>query len=385
MKTIRQLSLLSVLFALTACGGGNSETTADTATAELALAAKACGGNGAKKCPTPAPAPAPTPAPTPTPAPAPTPAPSPAPTPAPAPAPVSVAPSINVVSSPNTVYQIGDYWFEDGEWGTAGLTRGTYTGLNGTGWQQSIGVSPTLGTNGEVAGRVSWGVPIGNNEVKTYPSFISGNKPGWTNPWITPAGQSVILTDGSQRQIYPSGPTPNSFFPLQLPIAPLTMSVAFQHNQAPVGRGHLSVDIWLQKTPTQTQGFNSQGEITNEIMIPITYWGNYGAYGYRNPGWYDHDVTLDGRLYHVYVGKDGSGNITNVVGPWKFIVFEPDQPLTPNQALTIKVDTFVNYLRTRSTNGTPWATNEYMVSLETGVETVEGTGDLTLYNYRVWH
>ena len=35
--------------------------------------------------------------------------------------------------------------------------------------------------------------------------------------------------------------------------------------------------------------------------------------------------------------------------------------------------------------GTPWAKgNEYVVSVELGVEPQDGTGDITMFNYRVW-
>ena len=70
-------------------------------------------------------------------------------------------------------------------------------------------------------------------------------------------------------------------------------------------------------------------------------------------------------------------------GGWKFVVFQPDQPI---EAGTLDLAKFINYVATRKDElGTPWATGrEYAVSVELGVEPVDGTGDLTLYNYRVW-
>ena len=55
----------------------------------------------------------------------------------------------------------------------------------------------------------------------------------------------------------PSGPTPGTFFPMQLPMAPLYSSFNYTHNATPTGHGHLSYDIWLQNTPTQPHGFTA--------------------------------------------------------------------------------------------------------------------------------
>ena len=91
-------------------------------------------------------------------------------------------------------------------------------------------------------------------------------------------------------------------------------------------------------------------------MIPLNYWGGYGAYpSGRNPGWYDRDEMIDGRLWHIYISKNGDGTFTpNFVGGWKFIVFEPDGPVAPG---TLDLATFINYLTTRKdAAGTPWAT-----------------------------
>jgi hypothetical protein len=286
---------------------------------------------------------------------------------------------------PSTMLQAGAdadaYWLQDGVWGPGSLTRGTYTGLDGTQYEQSMGVSPTTGPKGEVTGRISWGWPTGTTEVKSYMAFLAGNKPGWANSWTMPGGYAVQLPNGKQSDKFPSGKTPGSIFPLQLPIASLKTSVSYKHNAAPTGRGHLSYDIWLQNTPDQPNSFSAP-PITHEIMIPLDYWGNYGAYGYRNPKWYSHDATIDGRLWHVYFvrnfpsGQPGTG--------WTFTVFEPDQPgIQPG---TLDLAAFINYLTTQKDSaGSPWAQgNEYCVSVELGVEPVEGTGDITMDKFRVW-
>jgi hypothetical protein len=292
---------------------------------------------------------------------------------------------ISMAAWPTTILQTGSntdaYWLQDGVWGPGALTRGTYTGLTGSQYQQSMGVSPSMGANGEVAGRISWAWPTGTTEVKSYMSFLSGNKPGFANSWTTPGGYNVRLLDGSDSQTYPSGKTPGSVFPVQLPIASLKASIAYKHNAAPTGRGHLSYDIWLQNTPDQCHGFDNCNEITHEIMIPLDYWGGYGAYvaggGGRNPAWYSHDDTIDGRLWHIYYAPDFNGR-------WKFIVFEPDQPGV--QPGTLDLAAFINYVaKQKDSSGTPWANgNEYCVSAELGVEPVDGTGDITMFNYRIW-
>ena len=272
----------------------------------------------------------------------------------------------------------------DGVWGAGNLSRGTYTGLNGSQYEQKVGVSSQMGPNGEVAARMAWKWPTGTTEIKSYPSLLVGNKPGYKNDWTTPGGFPVRLLDGSNSQVYPSGKTPGTIFPLQLPIASLKSSFAYKHNETPSGRGHLSYDIWLQDTPDQINGM-AASPISHEIMIPLTNWGNYGSHIIgRNSGWYDHDVTIDGKLFHVYVAKGADGGLREdfYLG-WKFIVFQPDQPI---EAGTLDLAKFINYVATRKDAlGTPWATGrEHAVSVELGIEPVEGTGDLTLYNYRVW-
>ena len=82
--------------------------------------------------------------------------------------------------------------------------------------------------------------------------------------------------------------------------------------------------------------------------------------------------------------KDGSGAVVpSFMNGWKFIVFEPDQPIQPG---TLDLAKFINYVATqRDALGQPWANgNEYCVSVELGVEPVEGTGDITMDKFRVW-
>lgn len=338
-RRLKYSTTFGLLLALAACGGGGDPATTTSPAATPAAITTPTG--SASSAPTAAPA-------------------------------TSPAADASIAVQPNGInfLQTGDYWVNDGVWGAGALTAGTYTGMTGTTYEQAGGVSKQLGPNGEISWRTTWAWPTGTTEVKSYPSAIAGSKPGCASTWINPCGNNVILPDGSTSQIYPSGATPHSVFPQQLPIAPLYSSFAYQHNAAPSGRGHLSYDIWLQNTPTQCQGWNACKEITHEIMIPLTYWGGYGAYGTRNPAWYVKDETIDGLLWHVYYAPDFNG-------VWKFIVFEPDAPVAPG---TLDLSKFINYVQTAG-----WAPgNSWVVSAELGIETVEGTGDMTVSNYRVW-
>jgi hypothetical protein len=290
-------------------------------------------------------------------------------------------PLLAVNSSMPDFLQVGPanhaYWVNDGEWGAGTLTRGTYTGPNGSQYESAYGRSLALGPNGEVAWRSAWKWPVGSTEVKAYPSAIFGAKPGYANPSNTPGGFHILLPDGTYATTAPSGPTPGTFLPLPAngALPPIRSSFAYTHLVPPSGRGQLAYDIWLQSSPQQAHGWGAP-PISHEIMIPLDYWGNYGAHGYRNPGWYSHDVVLEGLLWHVYF-------VRNFAGGWTFIVFEPDAPIG---ARTLNLSTFVNYITTRvDSNNVPWANgSESLVSVELGVEPVDGIGDIKITNYRVW-
>jgi hypothetical protein len=273
------------------------------------------------------------------------------------------------------------YWIQDEVWNGAGLKRGTYTGLDGTQFETSYGRSTKLGPNGEVAWQAGWKFPTGATEVKAFLSVIFGNKPGYANSWVTPGGHKVLLPDNTYSTTQPSGPTPGSFLPVTPPAAAPgawpDMFASFDHQYlaTPTGRGQLTFDIWLQDSPTQAHGFGAP-PITHEVMIPLDYWGNYGAPSDRDPGWYSHDAVIDGRLWHVYF-------VRNFAGGWTFVVFEPDAPLG---AATLNIGAFLRHLPTRmDSSGRPWANGtESLVSIELGVEPVDGVGAFNVSNYRVW-
>lgn len=313
---------------------------------------------------------------------------------APAPAPVP-AQLIAVNDWPTTILEAGPGWVFSNEWGIGNLTRGTYTDVNGTNYEQKIGVSQQLGTNGEVSWRVEGKWPTGTTEVKAYPNIEWGNQPGWANTWITPGGYNVQLPDGSISQKYPSGPTPNTFFPLALPLTSLKSTVNYVHNATPTGHGQITYDIWLQSTATQEAGFDlpANKEITTEIMIPLDYWGGYGAYvaggGGRNPSWYVKDDTIDGRLWHIYHAVPYDANNTTATNmfasPWDFVVFEPDQPgLLPG---TLDLAAFVNYTVNQGwANGVAGITTKatHCVNTAVGIEPKDGTFDVSFSNCRVF-
>ena len=297
-------------------------------------------------------------------------------------------PSISAAPHTGEWLQTGNandaYWVTDNRWGQGSIPNGSFS--------QGVGVSSTAGSNGEVAWRMNWNWPQGDTEVKGYPAALYGRKPGYASSSSLVDGLPVKLPDGSTLTQSPSGFTPGTIFPMQLPIASLKAKVAFNHNITATGQGQLTFDIWLQSNPKQDTGW-ANASITHEIMIPLTNWGNYGAHpNGRNPAWYDHDATIGGKLYHVYITKDSDGcsryNFGSLNGAygktgWKMIAFVPDQ--LPVAAGEIDLAALINYLSTRKDAcGSPWALgNEYLVSAELGVEPVVGQGDITVYDYKI--
>jgi hypothetical protein len=274
------------------------------------------------------------------------------------------------------------YFIENSDWGAGWLTEGS--GSNQ--YEQLVGIDPDVGPNGEVAFRFKWRWPMGGTEVKGYPTVISGKRPG------SAGGAPIKLPNGSITS--PVGATPGTALPLQLPVKSLKSKFAINNLSAPTGLGQLSYDIWLQSAPEQGKT-RASSSITHEIMIPLQNWGNYGGHiNGRNHRWYDHDVTIGGRLYHVYAfkGEDGGvdynfnqGSLDGSYGRTghKFIVFQPDVlPMAPGE---LDLAAFVNHVATRKdVKGNPWAQgNEYVGSVELGVEPVVGTGDLVISDFKV--
>jgi hypothetical protein len=268
------------------------------------------------------------------------------------------------------------YWVIDNRWGQGSIPGGAF----------SQGVGGGSSADGRVAFRMQWQWPQGDTEVKGYPAALYGRKPGY-------AGYTASLLH-STGLASPNGSATAGLFPLKLPVTPVKAHVAFQHNSQPTGQGQLTFDLWLQSDARQDNGW-LRSSITHEIMIPLALWGNYGAHntpGGRNPGWYDHDATIAGKLYHVYITKDGDGcsryNFGSLSGAygktgWKLIAFVPAElPVAPGE---IDLAAIVNHVATRKDAcGEPWARgDEYLVSAELGVEPVLGTGDITVYDYKL--
>lgn len=318
----------------------------------------------------------------------------------------SAAPSISVsVIGGSITLQTSNYWFYENIWNPGSLTRGTYTSISGSTYeifcgvdQPALSVSTTAG-HAPAALRMKWGFPIGSTEVKGYPALIAGEKPGWANVGPKPGGIPVLLPDGTTSTVAPSGPTPNDFFPIALSSlsagggATCFTTFRFTHNETPIGKGHLSYDIWLTSSAIQGSGFSAP-PVCVELMIPLTYWGFYGAYvatgGGRNPSWYNHDVTIQGRLWHVFNANSSAGAIP-FNGEWNFVVFEPDNPASSSfyeitSISSLDLSLFIQHMDSvgyfagwTSTE----ATATHMVAVELGVEPVNGTGDLTVYNFTV--
>lgn len=320
---------------------------------------------------------------------------------------------------------------------------------------QKVERSLAVGPLGEVGYRMQWNWPTsvggvlvdGNpsfSEVKGFPCAVYGAKPGYRSTTRYPASERAVrLPDGvsvnaapsdapsiiannwvtaggAVSTLAPSGATPGSNFPKQLPLTASATVVTGIFSLSATGKAHLAVDIWLQApaNPTQTAGFMNS-PLTHEIMIPLRNVGDYGRHGFRTStqGTLDHSVSIDGVTYHVYTFSDlfrsdttglttaeaQSGlrynfgslnpNYTNEeTGEgrrgWKFIVFQHDgtaHPLLADGTFRLDISKFINHLATRTdSRGTQFVQGtEHIVSIETGVEMVIGEGDVTVWNYRV--
>lgn len=371
----------------------------------------------------------------------------------------SPMPTLSVERHPNDLLELGavgtrTYRIEDNRWGSTGISEGT----GSSNFAQAVGRSTTVGPFGEVAWRTTWtwpqfvnGVNVeagGFSEVKAYPGIIYGAKPGhdanpasqypaWSYAVRLPDGAVVatppagtpsniasdwVANGGSVSTRSPSGTTPGTHLPIQLPLVAGSFTTTGRFSASATGKGHLSFDIWLQAESTQAHGF-AKAPVTHEIMIPLRNWGQYGMHGVpagRNSGWYDHDVTIDGVLYHVYCAKNLQTNpvtkVSDLTWPdnypglqynfgseltggyineetgsarkgWKFIVFQCDgdsHPLQADGSFRIDIVKFMDHLATRTdSRGIGFIQGtEYVVSSELGIEPVYGTGTMTCWDYR---
>jgi hypothetical protein len=269
-----------------------------------------------------------------------------------------------------------------------------------------------------------YGARPGYRSTGRYPAFekavrLPDGVTVTSPPADCPSGISPnwVAAGGSVSTQAPSGHT-NSNLPKQMLITAGSLVVTGRFSASATGKGQVTLDAWLQAPgqPSQVQGFLNS-PITHEIMVPLKNFGGYGAHGNRNPAWYDHDVTIDGVLYHVYCVKnwtrnDVTGNFdggtytglrynfsslngayTNEetgsgrVG-WKFIVFQHDgtaHPLLADGSFRINLGAMLNYCRTRlDSRGIAWVQSaQHCVSVEIGVEPIVGAGECTVWDYRI--
>jgi len=380
---------------------------------------------------------------------------------APAPAPSS-APTITTLPHKDDWLQVGNaadaYFITDNRWGAGSIVEGPGADQ----YMQEAGRFNTPGSLGEVAFRHKWRWPTHTssmNEVKNYPAILAGAKPGYHGPDHRPAWEKWIrMPDGATATVdkygaaltqtgggsvfagAPTGPTPGTFMPVALTaLNSLRVKFSAQFLTDPTGIGQFVIDIWLTSHNLQEFGFRN-APVTHEIMIPVAYWGNYGAVNNtqswsRNGNWYDHDVTLGGRAHKVYATKNGtrnpvggatgstvytglhynfpfagsqtplSGKYTNSetgqprIG-WKMIALVPSAPTrttnnglvnwnyTPDSNGVIEIDLlpYLKHIQTRNdSRAVKWGTGtEFLMSYELGSEVIQGAGDIVVWNHKLW-
>lgn len=369
------------------------------------------------------------------------------------PVPVPSIPSVS--RHPHDFLQMGNaatgtYWVEDNRWGSAGITEGTGSAQ----FAEAVERWTSVGTNGEVAFRTTWRwpTPAPNTNVKAYPAMIYGAKPGYSSngsqwpafdfavrlpdglqvppPANTPSNIATgwISAGGSVSTLSPTGDTPGSNLPSQMPFSQDELVMTGRWTASVTGVGHIAFDCWVQQpTAGDVQAFGfKNAPVTHEIMVSLFNWGNYGAYNHNtngaNFGWYSHDVVIEGVTWHVFVSKDLTRNATTGatgqgVQPglqynfpsfgsaglnptftneetgsgrigWKFIRFVADGttvPLQSNGQFRVNLGAMMNHLTTQNDSrgiaymrGTEW-----LVDVELGIEMIEGQGDVTIYDYKV--
>ncbi|HEX7765999.1 MAG TPA: hypothetical protein VF443_04760 [Nitrospira sp.] len=306
-------------------------------------------------------------------------------------------------STLNFLYQSDKYWLQDNNWGSYNLSLGAYAGSGGSTYELQVGwASPRLSISTTSQARpakfrVRWAYPRSTNEVKAYPCLVYGDRPGYSNSWITPGGYPRVLPNDVTASDFPSGKTPLAGVPITIDSLSAGVKVYADINgwsRSCTGHsagGHLSFDIWFQNSSDQNHGVSCP-PLTHELMIPYDFWGNnnsisgagYGQYPYRNPSWYVSDTTIQGKLWHMYYAP-------NFNGSWVFIVFEPDSVPLAMAGGRLEIGEFVLKARQMgflnclaSVSGVAVdGSATHMVAIEFGVEPVDGQGDLTVSGYAI--
>ncbi len=105
--------------------------------------------------------------------------------------------------------------------------RGLIEGTAPDQYEQGVGIYPPVGPDGEVAFRMKWRWPQGTTEVKAYPAVLSGRKPGYYSSNYLVDGRPIRLARWLVFDTAPSGHTPGTFLPVQLPVPPSKAKLAY--------------------------------------------------------------------------------------------------------------------------------------------------------------
>lgn len=303
-------------------------------------------------------------------------------------APATSKPIVPAVSASALLTRVGDYWHSGNPFAVGALQQGPEPDQ----YEQSTG--GFLQQDGKLAARLTGRWPYNKQPlVKALPSVVHGtlpgygllnNKPGgigWTNP--PPSGQE-------------SGNThPGIWTPKQFPLGSYAIDLKFEALQTS-GRGALIVRAFCAAQQAQENSFNDN-QVTHELIISLSSWGGYGNHpSGRDAFWYDHLWTSpQGIQFAVYASKTYD-MVGGVAGPnhakllpnygssgWKRIIFQPVN--MPLQVTRLELaDIFNHILDRQDVAGTPWATgNEWLMSTEIGVEAIEGTYDVTLWDLKM--
>lgn len=246
-----------------------------------------------------------------------------------APPPVDPPPATDALDwTPDKSIAAGAYSVENNQWGAS----------DRTGRQ---GVSIAALADGGVTATLQWQWSTGASEVAAYPAVLYGRKPGWM--------------EGTAQDVLPAR------------IASLSkLTSDYATTSTVTGKGQLAYDLWVVPTDQAVSGFNAAPKVA-EIMVCLDPFGGYGLD--RNPAWYQEDATIAGKIWKVYRAE-------NFAGGWRFLVFQAPES---RPAGTIDFIPFLTYLR-----GKGWLTGqEYITSVELGVEPTEGAGTTVISRFSV--
>ena len=246
-----------------------------------------------------------------------------------APPPVDPPPATDALDwTPDKSIAAGAYSVENNQWGAS----------DRTGRQ---GVSIAALADGGVTATLQWQWSTGASEVAAYPAVLYGRKPG--------------RMEGTAQDVLPAR------------IASLSkLTSDYATTSTVTGKGQLAYDLWVVPTDQAVSGFNAAPKVA-EIMVCLDPFGGYGLD--RNPAWYQEDATIAGKIWKVYRAE-------NFAGGWRFLVFQAPES---RPAGTIDFIPFLTYLR-----GKGWLTGqEYITSVELGVEPTEGAGTTVISRFSV--